>query len=85
MGGFGYSDFFVVTSCIWVAGQRSERRIGIFKQCFVVSSCLLIGQSAVRWADLDDQTVFCGEQLPFGWSVSVLMGEFVFSDSVFFG
>jgi hypothetical protein len=34
----------------------------MFRQCFVVSSCLLAGRSAVRWADWDVQTVFCGEQ-----------------------
>jgi hypothetical protein len=28
-----------------------------------VSSCLLSVRSAVRWADWDVQTVFCGEQL----------------------
>jgi hypothetical protein len=44
-------------------------------QSFVVSSCLLSGRSGVRWADLEIQTVFCGEQLPFGWSVSIpIMG-----------
>jgi hypothetical protein len=35
----------------------------MFRQCFVLSSCLLAGRSAVRWADWDVQTVFCGEQL----------------------
>jgi hypothetical protein len=41
----------------------------------------LAGRSAVRWADWDIQTVFCGEQLPFGRSVSGPMGELVCSDS----
>jgi hypothetical protein len=90
----------------WLVGQRSDVRVGMFRQCFVVSSCLLFGrstaqcadwdvqrmslvssclwfgQSAVRWADWDVQTKFCGEQLPFGWSVSGPMGRLGFSDSV---
>jgi hypothetical protein len=36
----------------------------------------------VGWADWDVQTVFCGEQLPFGRSVSGPMGGLVCSDSV---
>jgi hypothetical protein len=54
----------------------------MFRQYFVVSSCLLAGRSAVRCADWDVQTVFCGEQLPFGWSVSGPMGELGCSDSI---
>jgi hypothetical protein len=55
----------------------------MFRVCFLVSSCLLFGQSAVRWADWDVQTKFCGEQLPFAWSVSGPIGGFGCSDSVF--
>jgi hypothetical protein len=57
----------------------------MFRQCFVVSSCLLTGRSAVRWADFDVQSVFCGEQLPFIWSVSGSMGGLGCSDSVLWG
>jgi hypothetical protein len=32
---------------------------------FLVSSCLLVGRSAVQWADFEFQTVFGSEQLPF--------------------
>jgi hypothetical protein len=54
----------------------------MFRQCVVVISCLLFGRSAVRRVDLDVQTVFCGEQLTFGRSVSGPMGGLVYSDSV---
>jgi hypothetical protein len=54
----------------------------MFRQCFVVSSCLLVGRSAVRWANWDDQTEFFCEHLPFGRSVSGPMGGLGSSDSV---
>jgi hypothetical protein len=65
-----------------MVGQRSDGRIGMFRQCFLVSSCILAGCSAVRWANWDVQTVFCGEQLPFGRSVSGPMGGLGCSDIV---
>jgi hypothetical protein len=39
-------------------------------QNFVVSKCLRAGRTAIRRLDWDIETVFCGEQLPFGWSVN---------------
>jgi hypothetical protein len=46
----------------------------MFRQCFVVISCLLSGRSAIRWAEWDVQTVFCGELVAFECSVSGRMG-----------
>jgi hypothetical protein len=61
----------------------------MFRQCFVVSSCLLAGRSTIRWAEWDVQTVFCGEQLAFGCSDSGRMGGLGFSmfcgEQLFFG
>jgi hypothetical protein len=54
----------------------------MFRQGFVVSSCLLVGRSAVRCADWDVQTVFCGEQLLSGRSVSGSVGGLGCSDNV---
>jgi hypothetical protein len=47
-----------------------------------VNSCLLACRSTARWLDLAVQKEFCGEQLPFGWSVSGPMGGLGCSDSV---
>jgi hypothetical protein len=55
----------------------------MFRQCFLVSSCLLFGWSAVRWADWDIHTLFFGEQLPFGWSFSSPIVGFGRSDILF--
>jgi hypothetical protein len=64
MGGLGCSDSVLWgAAAFWLVGQRSHGRIGMFRQCFVVSSCLLAGRSAVRCVDWYVQTVFCGEQL----------------------
>jgi hypothetical protein len=72
----------VVSSCLLVVRQRSDGRIGMLRQCFVVSRCLLFGRSAVRCVDLDVETVFCGEQLPFGWAVRGPVGGLGCSDTV---
>jgi hypothetical protein len=65
MGGLGCSDSVLWwAAAFWLVGQRSDGRIGMIRQCFVVRNCLLVGRSAVRWADWDFQTMFCGEQLP---------------------
>jgi hypothetical protein len=63
-------------------GQRSDGRIGIFRECFVVSSCLLAGRSAVRWADWNVRNGVFAEQMPFGWSFSRPMGGLGCSDIV---
>jgi hypothetical protein len=70
-------------AAFFLVGQRSDCRIEMLRQCFVVSSCFLAGPSAVRWMDWDVQTVFCGEQLPFVWSVSGPIEGTGCSDSVF--
>jgi hypothetical protein len=76
----------------WPVGQLTDGRIRTFRQCFVVSICLLAGRSAVRWADWDVQTVFSVVQLLFGWSVSGPMDGFgmfrqcfVVSSCLYFG
>jgi hypothetical protein len=42
----------------------------------------LFGRSAVPWADWVFHTVICGEQLPFGWSVSSPIGRLGCSEIV---
>jgi hypothetical protein len=83
MGGLGCSDsVFWGAAAFWLVGQRSCGRIRMFRLCFMVSSCLLAGRSGVRWSDWDVETLFCGEKLPFGRSVSGPMGGLGCSDIV---
>jgi hypothetical protein len=83
MGGLGCSERVLwLEDAFGLDGQRPDRRIGMFRECFVVRSCLFSDRSAFRWSDLDVQTVFCGEQLPFGWSVSGPIGGLGGTDSV---
>jgi hypothetical protein len=54
----------------------------MFKHGFGVEQLLFVGRTAVEWADWDIQTVFCGEQLPFDWSVGRPMGELGYSYNI---